>query len=124
MQFLHALRLHSHSTNPIIWGCIFCDFTGKTFANLLTFYLLFLVANFLSIKIVSQKAEKRNRIPPLFSRVFINRNSPINWKLLFQMGLIAKIVSNTYESTFYCNFLIFFITEEGHIPTISALCIY
>ena len=33
--------VYSHSTNPIIWGCIFCAFTGKTFANLLMLYLLF-----------------------------------------------------------------------------------
>lgn len=34
---------------------------SKTFANLLIFHPLFLAANFLSIKIVSQKAEKCNR---------------------------------------------------------------
>ena len=58
--------VYSHSTNPIIWGCIFCAFTGITFANLLIFHLLFLAAQFLSIKIVSQKAEKCNHIPRLF----------------------------------------------------------
>ena len=52
---------YSHSTNPIIWGCIFYVFTDKLFANLLMFHLLFLAAQFLSIKIVSQKAEKCNR---------------------------------------------------------------
>ena len=41
-------------------GCIFCAFTSKTFVNLLIFYLLFLAANFLSIKIVSQKAGEYN----------------------------------------------------------------
>ena len=51
---------HSHSTNPIIWGCIFYAFTCITFANLLIFYPLFLAANFLSIKIVSQKAGEYN----------------------------------------------------------------
>ena len=51
---------HSHSTNPIIWGCIYCVFTGETFANLLIFCLLFLAAIFLSIKIVSQKAGEYN----------------------------------------------------------------
>ena len=53
---------HSHSTNPIIWGCIFYAFTGTAFANLLIFYLLSLAANFLSIKIVSQKAGRCNHI--------------------------------------------------------------
>ena len=57
---------HSHSTNPIIWDCIFYVFTDKLFANLLMFHLLFLAAQFLSIKIVSQKAEKCNHIPRLF----------------------------------------------------------
>ena len=52
--------VYSHSTNPIIWGCIFCAFTGKIFANLLMLHLLFLAANFLSIKIVSQKAGEYN----------------------------------------------------------------
>ena len=51
---------HSHSTNPIIWGCISYTLTGITFANLLIFYLLFLAVNFLSIKIVSQKAGEYN----------------------------------------------------------------
>ena len=55
-----------HSTNPIIWDCIFYVFTDKLFANLLMFHLLFLAAQFLSIKIVSQKAEKCNHIPRLF----------------------------------------------------------
>ena len=44
---------HSHSTNPIIWGCILCVFIGKIFAILLMFHLLFSAVNFLSIKIVS-----------------------------------------------------------------------
>ena len=57
--------LHSYSTNPIIWGCIFYVFTGKIFANLLMFHPLFLAAHLLSIKIVSQKAEKCNHIPCL-----------------------------------------------------------
>ena len=57
---------HSASTNPIIWDCIFYVFTDKLFANLLMFHLLFLAAQFLSIKIVSQKAEKCNHIPRLF----------------------------------------------------------
>lgn len=61
-----CLRFHSHSTNPIIWDCIFYVFTDKLFANLLMFHLLFLAAQFLSIKIVSQKAEKCNHIPRLF----------------------------------------------------------
>lgn len=59
-------KTHSHSTNPIIWDCIFYVFTDKIFANLLMFHLLFLAAQFLSIKIVSQKAEKCNHIPPPF----------------------------------------------------------
>ena len=58
-------KTHSHSTNPIIWGCIFYVFTGKIFANLLMFHPLFLAAHLLSIKIVSQKAEKCNHIPCL-----------------------------------------------------------
>jgi hypothetical protein len=53
-------KAHSHSTNPIIWDCIFYAFTGIAFANLLIFHLLFLAANFLSIKIVSQKAGEYN----------------------------------------------------------------
>ena len=44
---------YSHSTNPIIWGCILCVFIGKIFAILLMFHLLFSAVNFLSIKIVS-----------------------------------------------------------------------
>lgn len=47
---------HSYSTNPIIWGCIFYAFIGKTFANLLIFHLLFLASIFLGIKIVSHQA--------------------------------------------------------------------
>ena len=38
------------------------EFTGKIFANLLIFYLLFSAVNFLSIKIASQEAGKCNRI--------------------------------------------------------------
>ena len=53
---------YSHSTNPIIWGCIFYAFTGIAFANLLIFHLLFLAANFLSIKIVSQRPGKCNQV--------------------------------------------------------------
>ena len=60
------VRGYSNSTNPIIWDCIFYVFTDKLFANLLMFHLLFLAAQFLSIKIVSQKAEKCNHIPRLF----------------------------------------------------------
>lgn len=68
LVFLHfsAFLIYSHSTNPIIWDCIFYVFTDKLFANLLMFHLLFLAAQFLSIKIVSQKAEKCNHIPRLF----------------------------------------------------------
>ncbi len=61
-----TFSIYSHSTNPIIWDCIFYVFTDKLFANLLMFHLLFLAAQFLSIKIVSQKAEKCNHIPRLF----------------------------------------------------------
>lgn len=60
------MKHYSFSTNPIIWDCIFYVFTDKLFANLLMFHLLFLAAQFLSIKIVSQKAEKCNHIPRLF----------------------------------------------------------
>ena len=66
LQSLVFTFSYSHSTNPIIWDCIFYVFTDKLFANLLMFHLLFLAAQFLSIKIVSQKAEKCNHIPRLF----------------------------------------------------------
>ena len=46
---------YSHSANSDIVGCIWGDFTGKTFANMLIFHLLFGALHFLSIKIVSQK---------------------------------------------------------------------
>ena len=59
-QRVQDFKTHSHSTNPIIWGCISYTLTGITFANLLIFYLLFLAVNFLSIKIVSQKAGEYN----------------------------------------------------------------
>lgn len=61
-NFLYQLPVHVYqaTTNPIIWGCIFYVFTGRIFANLLTFHRLFLAAQFLSIKIVSQKAGEYN----------------------------------------------------------------
>ena len=68
----------SHSTNPIIWDCIFYVFTGKIFANLLMFHLLFGAAQFLSIKIVSQKAGKYNHIPRLFPGRLSIENSTIS----------------------------------------------
>lgn len=76
--------VYSHSTNPVIWGCIFC-----AFANLLIFHLLFLAANFLSIKIVSQKAGRYNYISHLFPGYSAIENIPINWR-----PLIAKHISN------------------------------
>ena len=66
---------HSHSTNPIIWGCIFYALAGITFANLLIFHLLFLAANFLSIKIVSQRSGKCNCIPSHFAELLIEGRS-------------------------------------------------
>ena len=53
---------YSHSANSDIVGCIWGDFAGKTFANMLVFHLLFSAVKFISIKIVSQKAGKYNRI--------------------------------------------------------------
>ena len=53
---------YSHSANSDIVGCIWGDFAGKTFANMLIFHLLFSAVKFISIKIVSQKAGKYNRI--------------------------------------------------------------
>ena len=44
---------YSHSTNSRIWKFIYHNFASKSFANMLIFHLLFLVARFLSIKIVS-----------------------------------------------------------------------
>ena len=52
----------SFSANSDIVGCIWGDFAGKTFANMLIFHLLFSAVKFISIKIVSQKAGKYNRI--------------------------------------------------------------
>ena len=57
-----TFSIYSHSTNSSIWGSISLESTGKVFANLLIFYLLFSAVNFLSIKIVSQEAGKCNRI--------------------------------------------------------------
>ena len=53
VDFALCAKSYSHSTNPIIWGCILCVFIGKIFAILLMFHLLFSAVNFLSIKIVS-----------------------------------------------------------------------
>ena len=61
-RFVESRKTYSHSTNPIIWGCNFYAFTGIAFANLLIFHLLFLAANFLSIKIVSQRPGKCNQV--------------------------------------------------------------
>ncbi len=91
---LHAYKLgrrrldewesnHSHSTNPIIWGCIFYAFTGATFANLLIFHLLFLAANFLSIKIVSQKAGEYNYLLHRFPGYSAIENTLIYRKFSF-----------------------------------------
>ncbi len=66
---------YSDSTNPIIWGCIFYALAGITFANLLIFHLLFLAANFLSIKIVSQRSGKCNCIPSHFAELLIEGRS-------------------------------------------------
>ena len=74
---------HSHSTNPIIWGCISYTFTGITFANLLIFYLLFLAANFLSIKIVSQKAGEYNYLLHRFPGYSAIENTLIYRKFSF-----------------------------------------
>ena len=74
---------YSHSTNPIIWGCISYTFTGITFANLLIFYLLFLAANFLSIKIVSQKAGEYNYLLHRFPGYSAIENTLIYRKFSF-----------------------------------------
>ena len=74
---------HSHSTNPIIWGCISYTLTGITFANLLIFYLLFLAANFLSIKIVSQKAGEYNYLLHRFPGYSAIENTLIYRKFSF-----------------------------------------
>lgn len=55
---------YSHSTNSSIWKFICYVFAEKTFANMLIFHLLFLVAHFLSIKIVSQKTRDCNAFMP------------------------------------------------------------
>lgn len=80
---LRRLKRHSHSTNPIIWGCISYTFTGITFANLLIFYLLFLAANFLSIKIVSQKAGEYNYLLHRFPGYSAIENTLIYRKFSF-----------------------------------------
>lgn len=80
---LHPLFHYSHSTNPIIWGCISYTFTGITFANLLIFYLLFLAANFLSIKIVSQKAGEYNYLLHRFPGYSAIENTLIYRKFSF-----------------------------------------
>ena len=74
---------HSHSTNPIIWGCISYTLTGITFANLLIFYLLFLAVNFLSIKIVSQKAGEYNYLLHRFPGYSAIENTLIYRKFSF-----------------------------------------
>ena len=74
---------HSHSTNPIIWGCISYTFTVITFANLLIFYLLFLAANFFSIKIVSQKAGEYNYLLHRFPGYSAIENTLIYRKFSF-----------------------------------------
>lgn len=71
------------STNPIIWGCISYTLTGITFANLLIFYLLFLAANFLSIKIVSQKAGEYNYLLHRFPGYSAIENTLIYRKFSF-----------------------------------------
>ena len=53
--------VYSHSANSDIWERILGDFTGKAFANMLIFYLLFGATCFLSIKIVSRKVTKQSR---------------------------------------------------------------
>ena len=52
-------RKHSLSANSDIVGCIWGDFAGKTFANMLIFHLLFSAVKFISIKIVSYGIIKR-----------------------------------------------------------------
>ena len=76
-------RPYSHSTNPIIWGCISYTLTGITFANLLIFYLLFLAVNFLSIKIVSQKAGEYNYLLHRFPGFSAIENTLIYRKFSF-----------------------------------------
>ena len=76
-------RVYSHSTNPIIWGCISYTLTGITFANLLIFYLLFLAVNFLSIKIVSQKAGEYNYLLHRFPGYSAIENTLIYRKFSF-----------------------------------------
>ena len=76
-------KSHSHSTNPIIWGCISYTLTGITFANLLIFYLLFLAVNFLSIKIVSQKAGEYNYLLHRFPGYSAIENTLIYRKFSF-----------------------------------------
>ena len=79
----YLVSFYSHSTNPIIWGCISYTFTGITFANLLIFYLLFLAANFLSIKIVSQKAGEYNYLLHRFPGYSAIENTLIYRKFSF-----------------------------------------
>jgi hypothetical protein len=74
---------YSNSTNPIIWGCISYTLTGITFANLLIFYLLFLAVNFLSIKIVSQKAGEYNYLLHRFPGYSAIENTLIYRKFSF-----------------------------------------
>ena len=80
---LPAPPFHSHTTNPIIWGCISYTLTGITFANLLIFYLLFLAVNFLSIKIVSQKAGEYNYLLHRFPGYSAIENTLIYRKFSF-----------------------------------------
>lgn len=78
-----SFAIYSHSTNPIIWGCISYTLTGITFANLLIFYLLFLAVNFLSIKIVSQKAGEYNYLLHRFPGYSAIENTLIYRKFSF-----------------------------------------
>ena len=70
-----SLRNYFCMTNPIIWDCIFCVFTGEIFANLLMFHPLFLAAQFLSVKIVSQKEGEMQPFPAFFQNVHQQKSS-------------------------------------------------
>ena len=78
---------HSHSANSNIWGCIWGGFTGKAFANMLIFHLLFVTPHFLSIKIVSQKSRdcKGSRLCKSLSK------SASNWGQFRLLDLRSKL---------------------------------
>ena len=90
-QAFPGFRNHSHSANSDIWECIWGDFMGKKFANMLMFYPLFEATHFLSIKIVSQKRRKSN----LFRPNTAPKTPLILRGVLVEISLELRLISTT-----------------------------